>query len=372
MRRAVGLTIIAAVGLACDALAQLTPSDLTALRERGQREGWTFTVGPTEATRYPDDQAFGLKVPADWRRGARFDPCPPRRDLPVAFDWRTANGCTPIKNQLGCGACWAFGLNGAFESQILLQDGVAASLSEQWLISCCGLGGCGGEWPGNAANFYLLNGSWLDECGHHGTVPTSEFPFVASDVPCGCPYTHDYFLEDWAFIGPEWGIPTEAQLKQAIYDHGPIVVCVYANNAMKAYSSGIFNACEDVAINHTVVLVGWDDNQGTAGVWLMRNSWGAGWGENGYCRIEYGCSRIGYNALYVVYAGLDQVIWADFTYSGIESGTFSKPYNTLAEGVNAVTSGGTLRIKAGASAVTPTLAKVMRIEAHGGSVTIGQ
>jgi hypothetical protein len=372
MRRAVGLTIIATVGLAWDALAQMTPADIEALREQGQREGWTFTVGQTPATQYPDEQAFGLKVPADWRKGARFDPCTPQRDLPAAFDWRNVGGCTPIKDQLGCGACWAFGLNGAFESQILLQDSVTANLSEQWLVSCCGLGGCGGEWPGTAANFYLLNGTQRDDCGHHGTVPGAEFPYVASEAPCGCPYTHEYFLEDWVFVGPEWGVPSVGQLKQAIYDHGPIVVCFYANNAMKAYTGGVFNDCEDVAINHAVTLVGWDDSQGTAGVWLMRNSWGPGWGENGYCRIEYGCSRIGYNALYVVYAGLGQVIWADFAYGGTESGTFTQPYNTLAEGVNAVAAGGTLRIKTGSSAATSTITKAMHIEAYGGSVTIGQ
>lgn len=374
MRCVLNMLMVAAVcGLARDAVAQLTPAELEALRERGQREGWTFTVGETEASQYPDHQAFGLKVPADWRRGARFDPCTPSRDLPAAFDWRDAGGCTPVKNQLGCGACWAFGLNGAFESQILLQDGVTASLSEQWLISCCGLGGCGGEWPGTAANFYLVYGTSFDQCGHHGTVPTAEFPYVAWDAPCGCPYTHEYFLEDWVFVGPEWGVPTVGQLKQAIYDHGPTVVCVYANDAMKAYTGGIFNDCEDVAINHTVVLVGWDDNQGTDGVWLMRNSWGAGWGEDGgYCRIEYGCSRIGYNALYVVYAGLGNVIWVDFAYTGTESGTFVQPYNTLMEGVNAIDAGGTLRIKAGSSVATATIAKAMRIEAYGGSVTVGQ
>jgi hypothetical protein len=372
VRCVIGLTMIVAVGLARNAQAQLTPADIEALRERGQREGWTFTVGETPATRYPHDQAFGLRVPADWRKGARFDPCTPTRDLPAAFDWCALGGCTPIKNQLGCGACWAFGLNGAFESQIQLKDGVTADLSEQWLISCCGLGGCGGEWPGNAANLYLWAGNCYDYCGDHGTVPGAEFPYVAWDAPCGCPYTHEYFLEEWVFIGPEWGIPTVAQLKQAIYDHGPVVVCFYANAAMMAYTGGIFNDCEEDDINHAVTLVGWDDNQGTNGVWRMRNSWGPGWGEDGYCWIEYGCSLIGYNALYVTYAGTGNVIWVDFAHSGTEDGTYQHPYNTLAEGVNAVFAGGTLRVMAGSSAETMTITKAMNIQAYGGSVTIGQ
>jgi hypothetical protein len=357
--------------LAQRAHGQMTRDDIEALRQRGQAEGWTFTVGQTEATQYPDDQAFGLRVPPDWRTGARFDPCTPTRDLPAAFDWRPLGGCTPIKNQLGCGACWAFSLNGAFESQIKLQDSVTADLSEQWLVSCCGLGGCGGEWPGTAANFYLYTGIRLDQCGHFGTVPGDEFAYVASEAPCGCPYTHEYVLEDWVFVGDEWGIPSVAQLKQAVYDHGPIVVCLYANAAMKAYTGGIFNDCEDVAINHAVALVGWDDNQGSDGVWLIKNSWGADWGEDGYGWIEYGCSRIGYNALYVVYSGTGHMIWVDFAHTGTEDGSFGRPYNTLAEGTAAVLVGGVLNIKSGSSGETMTITKAMTINASGGSVTIG-
>ncbi len=365
--------VLAALGLLVhDAYAQMSPDDIAALRERGQREGWTFTVGQTEATRYPRDQAFGLRVPADWRKGARFDLCTPTRDLPAAFDWCALDGCTPIKNQLGCGACWAFALNGAFESQIRLQDSFTADLSEQWLISCCGLGGCGGEWPGAAANYYTANLVWLDYCGHYGTVPEAEFPYVASNAPCSCPYTHEYLLEDWVAVGPEWGIPTVWQLKQAIYEHGPIVVCFYANDAMMAYTGGIFNDCESGDINHAVTLVGWDENQGTNGVWRMRNSWGPGWGEDGYCWIEYGCSLIGYNALYVEYAGLGNVVWVDFAHTGTESGTFGTPYNTLVEGVDAVSVGGTLRVKAGTSPETPTIAKAMTIQAHNGAVVVGE
>ncbi|RKX26064.1 MAG: hypothetical protein DRP47_08795 [Candidatus Zixiibacteriota bacterium] len=93
-------------------------------------------------------------------------------------------------------------------------------------------------------------------------------------------------------------------MKQAIFDYGPISVAVAANGAMQAYGSGIFDGCDEEApINHAVVLVGWDDSQGPAGVWIMRNSWGTGWGEGGYMRMPYGCSRIGYNACYIRYSG---------------------------------------------------------------------
>jgi C1A family cysteine protease len=91
------------------------------------------------------------------------------------------------------------------------------------------------------------------------------------------------------------------QIKQAIFSHGPVSACVYVNSAFQAYTGGIFNACEDEWINHVVLLVGWDDTQGTNGVWILRNSWGYSWGEEGYMRIEYDCSRIGYATCYVEY-----------------------------------------------------------------------
>jgi hypothetical protein len=102
-----------------------------------------------------------------------------------------------------------------------------------------------------------------------------------------------------------WSAPTPAQLKQAIYDHGPLNVTVYVNTAFQAYHEGVFNACESQIINHAVVLVGWDDNQGPEGVWILRNSWGTNWGEGGYMRIAYGCCRVGYAATYVNYFAPD-------------------------------------------------------------------
>jgi C1A family cysteine protease len=286
--------------------AQLSGDDIAALRAQGEREGWTFTVSQNPATQYPLSQLCGVVQPPDWRVGARFDNRPVQRDLPATFDWRNYNGqsyCPPIRDQRSCGSCWAFAVMGAVECNIFIRDGVACDVSEQWLVSCCGLGGCSGEWPGRATNFLLCSGEYQDPWGGFGAVPEEEFPYVAWDAPCETgPYNHPWCLDTWAFVGPEWGIPTVEQLKQAIMDHGPLCVCVYAGSSFQGYSHGVFNSCPSDDINHAVVLVGWDDNQ-AGGVWFMRNSWGSGWGEHGYMRIKYNCSEIGFNALYVDYAG---------------------------------------------------------------------
>jgi C1A family cysteine protease len=105
-------------------------------------------------------------------------------------------------------------------------------------------------------------------------------------------------VKSWGYVsGSSSRSPTVDQIKAAIYQYGPVAVTVTANMAMQGYSGGIFNGCTSMGTNHMVVLVGWDDKTQS---WILRNSWGADWGEDGYMRIRYNCSRVGEEASYVV------------------------------------------------------------------------
>lgn len=285
---------------AVPAVAQLSESDIAALRERGQKEGWTFDVGESEATQRPISQLCGVKEPPDWRERSEFDACTPTRDLPTKFNWRTQWGSKfpAIRNQAQCGACWAFGAIGAMECAMIREANNPQDLSEQWLVSCTTAGDCSGGWHTTALD-YLKSGGLQDACGGNGAVLESAFPYQAANTSCYCPYSHPYALHSWFLIGSFYGTPTVEQIKQAIYDHGPVAVCIYVNDAFQAYRSGVFNACESASINHVVLLIGWDDTQGAGGVWILRNQWGTSWGESGYMRITYGCCRVGYAAAYV-------------------------------------------------------------------------
>jgi len=301
-KREVRITALTAVlGALClaasPAAGQLSEEDLAALRRQGEREGWTFTVGPSSATERPLSELCGLVIPKDWRQRGPWDACEPRGELPEAFDWRALGGCTPIRNQDGCGSCWAFGAVGAVECSILIKTGESVDLSEQWLVSCTDAGSCSGGWHTDALE-YMLRAGWKDYCGDSGAVLESDFPYEAWDKPCGCPYPHPRWIDLWAYIGTSWGVPTVDQIKQAIVDRGPVAVGVYVNSAFQGYSGGVFNGCKDKQINHIVDLVGWDDNMGSDGVWILRNSWGKGWGEDGYMYIPYGCSKVGFVATY--------------------------------------------------------------------------
>jgi len=183
------------------------------------------------------------------------------------------------------------------EANIKIKDGIEENLAEQYLLSCnTETWGCDGGWWAHDYHW------WKKPPGESeaGAVYEADFPYVAWETPCNGPYPHPYRIASWAFVGGELSVPPVEAIKQAIYDHGPVAAAVCVGSAFQSYSGGIFETNEtcNFDVNHAIVLVGWDDNQG---VWILRNSWGPYWGENGYMRIRYGTSMVGYSANYVVY-----------------------------------------------------------------------
>ena len=296
------------------ALAELQEQDIEALRQQGIDEGWTFEVRMNPACEYSLDELCGLEEPENWREGAKFNAFEEKRDIPSAFDWRD-KVLPPVRSQGGCGACWAFGSVGPLECNIKIKDGVVVDLSEQWLVSCNTNGyDCDGGWW--VHDYHEWKG---DPCGGTGAVLEEYFPYTATNGSCNCPYPHDYFIDDWAYIGGQWQTPSVDAMKQAIMEYGPISVGVSVNDAFQAYGSGVFNGCENGSVNHAVTLVGWDDDDGDYGCWILRNSWGPYWGEGGYMRIPYGCSRVGYNACYVDFdGGVDFTVDTTFGWAPME------------------------------------------------------
>ena len=219
------------------------------------------------------------------------------RDLPSSFSWLALGGCTSVKNQSSCGSCWAFASTAPLECNILIRDSMEVDLSEQWLVSCNQEDyGCNGGWW--VVDYFLDK---TDPCRGTGAVLEEYFPYTATDAPCNCPYPHDYFIRDWDFVEEGVSIPDVDLMKQAIYDYGPVCVAICVTSEFQAYNGGVFDEHANGTLNHGVALVGWDDAMGAEGVWILRNSWGPGWGVGGYMYIEYGCNRVGSEAVYVDY-----------------------------------------------------------------------
>lgn len=269
-----------------------------------EQEGYSYRVADNPAMSFSLDQICGLVVPDNWEAEVSFHRLESLGALPPSFDWRDA-GLPPVRNQGGCGSCWAFATVGALESQIAIQSGTAQNLSEQYLVSCNESGwDCGGGWW--AHDYH----EWRIPAGESeaGAVLEADFPYQASNVPCNPPHSHPYRIDGWAYVpGNEDSVE---EIKQAIYQYGPVAAGVAVGPAFHAYSEGVFDNDESDDINHAIVLVGWDDayfwEGNTYGVWILRNSWGSGWGEDGYMYIAYGTSRVGYSANYVEYASVPE------------------------------------------------------------------
>ncbi len=283
---------------------QLTDADIAALQQRAKTEGWTFTVGRNPATERPLRELAGSVEPPGLAPPPTIDAASLQTTLPTYWDWRERNGVTPIKDQGACGSCWAFGTVAVVESIIMIKDGWEEDFSEQWLVSCTDAGTCDGGFHGLALPYFLWD---IDPCGDSGAVFEWEFPYEAADLACDCPYYHAYWIDSWGYVAANnyyYSTPNVLAIKQAIIEYGPVVVSVYVDAAFQAYNGGVFDPVNSYfGSNHCVALVGWDDSQGTNGVWFMKNSWGQGWGEDGYMRIGFGCNNIGYRAAYVDYFG---------------------------------------------------------------------
>lgn len=217
--------------------------------------------------------------------------------LPAAFNWCDQGKCTGVRDQGSCGSCWAFATVGPFESVIKIEDNNTRDLAEQYLVSCNSDGwSCsGGWWAHDYHEWKYISG----ESGA-GAVYEADFPYVAYNASCNPPHTHHEKISDWQYVGGSSSVPAVASIKQALYDYGPLSVAVCVNSAFQGYSDGVFTGPSCTSVNHGVTLVGWDDNQ-SGGIWYIKNSWDTDWGENGYMRIKWGISRIGYAAAYVVY-----------------------------------------------------------------------
>jgi hypothetical protein len=294
------------LALSLPAAAGLTPDQIEDMREEMAQRGAAFTIDPALADRFEKETRDGIQLPPDWRAKGRRLVFDEKADLPGSFDISAL--CPPARNQGGCGSCWAFATTGVVETLISLRDDVLTDLSEQWLISC----NVEEEPPPEKGYWNCENGGWFafdylvdkaDACGETGAVLESAYPYLEADAPCGCPYPRVYTLTDWGYVNAEADVPSVNAIKQALLEYGPVGAGISSNIHFATYSGGVFNLCEEGDITHAVVIVGWDDSLGSAGAWRLRNSWGTGWGDDGYGWIEYGCSNVGFGACVAEYAG---------------------------------------------------------------------
>jgi len=207
---------------------------------------------------------------------------------PDELDWRTKGVVTPVKNQGGCGSCWAFSaaetVESAYGMATLARDGKAASipiLAPQQLVDCApnpkhcgGTGGCEGSTQPLAFDYLVM------AKGHDSEA---DYPYKGRDGTC-----EDSKHTPKIGITGKVELPTNnyTSLMHALVTAGPIAISVDAS--WGAYEGGVFSDTKSgihTNIDHAVQLVGYG-TMGGKDYWLVRNSWGASWGEQGYIKIE--------------------------------------------------------------------------------------
>ena len=254
------------------------------------------------------------------------DSRPSEAKLPAQFDLRTLQGAdwmSPVRNQGRCGSCVAFAALGMLEGQINMaarNPALDLNLSEQDLFGDIG-----------ACDFGSTPGSSVSSLRGRGVTDEACFPYVSGrlgedqDDSGACPSRSRRVYK----LTSSRTLSDRTAIKEALMS-GPLMTTMTVYEDFMYYTSGVYqHVTGAVAGGHAVVLVGWDD---TVGAWLVRNSWGNSWGEQGYFRIKYDdvsrVGRTGYTA--AVSAPLNLVkVEAPFHFAAVQGDVTVRATNAI-------------------------------------------
>lgn len=211
-------------------------------------------------------------------------------NVPSAWDWRDQDRVTPVKDQGGCGSCWTFSTVGTLEAHYQIQKNLTGNnvtLSEQSLLDCC-YGddfqsyGCAGGLPSYAFNAIHQFG---------GIEANSTYPYEAKspwESNRTCTQNQNNFAVE---IEGEFNITAgnETQMKNHLYHFGPVAISYEVISDFRDYKNGTYSSpncgTTNMDVNHAVVAVGYGTENGVD-YWIVKNSWGKRWGNQGYFNIE--------------------------------------------------------------------------------------
>jgi C1A family cysteine protease len=239
---------------------------------RHNNQNLSWTMGHNKFSHMDADEwaayvKLGLKKPVS----APGIPQPPSTTAnPATIDWRTLGAVTEVKNQGSCGSCWSFSTTGSIEGAQFRKNGKLVSYSEQNLVDCDKVdGACDGGWMDDAFTWVKGNG---------GLCTEADYPYTGKEATCKTSCAKDGNAAPISFTDVT---ASNAAAFETAVATTPVSVAIDATTSFQLYKSGVFSGNCGTRLNHGVLAVGY-----TSDAWIVKNSWGADWGEDGYIRMS--------------------------------------------------------------------------------------
>lgn len=208
------------------------------------------------------------------------------QSIPASWDWRTSGVVTVAKHQGGCGGCWAFSAAANIEGQYAIKYKKLVSFSVQQMIDC--------DYTDNGCNGGIMHNAFLYIRNAGGLMAESSYPFIGYRGVCrNNPNMAVAKVSTYVSAGST----NEETLKAFLYKNGPVSITMNAST-LQYYQGGVYDvplAYCPYAPNHGVTLIGYGVTSTGIPYWVIKNSWGPQWGENGFFRIRRGTGLCGVN-----------------------------------------------------------------------------
>lgn len=205
-------------------------------------------------------------------------------NLPKSVDWRKSGKVSHVKNQGQCGGCWAFSASGALEGLYAIKHSKLVSLSEQQMIDCAG-----SAYGNNGCDGGLMTGAFA-YTRTYGIEADTGYKYAASAGNCNSNSKKVVFKNTgYKVVNAQ----DTLALKRAVAQQPVSVGIDASSSSVQLFKGGVITGGCDTGLNHGVLIVGYGTAKNGQEYWIVKNSWGAGWGDKGFFNVAMGSQNGG-------------------------------------------------------------------------------